>query len=84
MMTYYFELMMTPANSLANCLAAVGDKTVRRDQMAVVYEDLILACHAGGNEFGIVNRAIVQRWSPYALNRIKRLAWKRVQPKGKP
>ena len=72
------ELMMTPKLAEANCLAAIADPKVRRDQVAVCYADMIRYCPAG-DRWGTVNRAIMARWSPSALNRIKRLAWKIVK-----
>ena len=69
-----------PATALANCLAAVADKSVQRDQVAILYADLRLY-RPKGDEWGIINRAIIARWSISALQRIKRLAWQRVKPR---
>lgn len=72
------ESAMCPSIALSNCLAAANDRSVRVDQMAIVYEDIIQFCHPEGNEVLRANRAIIERWSHSALARIKQLAWKRL------
>jgi hypothetical protein len=70
--------MVDPQGQL---LRDIGDKKMTRKDVALAYAFAIR--QAGEVDFRIVNRAIVDRWSPAALQYIKECAWKLVEEKAR-
>jgi hypothetical protein len=70
--------MVDPQGTL---LRDIADKKMTRKDVALAYAFAIR--QAGEVDFRIVNRAIVDRWSPAALTFIKERAWKLVEEKAR-
>jgi hypothetical protein len=57
-------------------LREVADRRMTRDDVAQTYAFCIRQSDAV--DFGVVNRAIIDRWSSSALEYVKAQAWQRV------
>src|SRR5262249_18388234 len=82
--TMRLERTYHAASEQANAGLPAADPEATQADMAHIYQDCIIADllarrdHAPGVDFGAVNRAVTARW-PKGLDRIKRLAWKRLE-----
>ena len=73
-----FRTIMSPAEAAQNCMNAIADPNADVMDIAGYYAEMIV--RSGGMDFyPRVNRAIIERWSPSALKRIKRAAWKMAE-----
>ncbi len=77
-----WQRMYVPTIEQRNAITAAADPAVKRPDMAEFYRNVIYADHLArrrgepGVDFGAVNAAILERWSPSGLNWIKSRAWK--------
>lgn len=64
---------------LAQCeqtmLGEIADPRMKRRDVAKTYALAMKSSECDTIDWSLVNRAIVDRWSPYALEFIKGLAW---------
>jgi len=72
---------------LCNCESAliqeIGDHTMHRKDVALTYAMSMLSSECDSINWGKVNRAIIDRWSRYALVWIKTRAWELFDKKRK-
>lgn len=71
--------MTTYELSMPTCtlLAEIGMPKITQKSLALTYA-MALASSAD-TDWGMVNKAIIERWSFAGLERVKRLAWKYVE-----
>lgn len=64
-----------------NAVNAVGEKSMKVVDVVPFYADAIRAYCIERSDVGIlrVNTAILSRWTPRTLDRIKKLAWAEVE-----
>lgn len=64
---------------LAQCektiLGEIADPRMKRRDVAKTYALTMRSSECGAIDWGRVNQAIIDRWSPHALEFIKGLAW---------
>lgn len=73
------SLIVEMCNPQKVILEEIGMKETTRDDIALTYAFAIRQKREVG--FGIINRAIIERWSRSALEYIKKRAWFIVQGK---
>ena len=71
-MDRYLKICMV--NPQKQILSEIGCKAFTRNSVASTYAWCIRQREEC--DFPLINRAILKRWSPYALDYIKKLAWK--------
>lgn len=62
-------------------LVAIQDKRNKQYDIAVMYIQLITSLPSNSKDWGVINRAIIERWSMSGLERVKTLAWKWINLK---
>lgn len=63
-------------------LAEIADKRMKQPDVAITYA---LAIKDGSfDDWETVNKAIIERWSRSGLEKIKKMAWKKLQPPAAP
>jgi hypothetical protein len=63
----------------ATILREIADKRMTRDDVALTYAFCIRQQSVAPIDFGVINRAILARWSFSALKYIKTKAWRYVE-----
>ena len=58
-----------------------GGKAVTRRMVALTYAFAVCSSERASIDWSRVNKAIIERWSPHALEWIKREAWKLIEDK---
>ncbi len=58
-----------------------GGRAVTRRMVALTYAFAICSSEHSTIDWSRVNKAIIERWSPHALEWIKREAWKLIEEK---
>jgi hypothetical protein len=66
----------------ATILGEIADPKFKRAQVATTYALCLRSSERDRIDWGKVNRAILDRWSPAALKWIKERAWKIAEGRG--
>jgi hypothetical protein len=71
--------------NLINCeetlLHEIGTTALKQADVAVTYAMAICSTESESVDWARVNKAIMMRWSKGGLDRIKKMAWKKVHAK---